>query len=151
MAKNKIIFILFFIAFFAINSQDSEKIKNIRVLNYYDKDGKIYSIEEYEEYFKIITKEIVDCVMEPCLPPILDEKTVENEEDCKKLKKLLDEIFQDSDDKEKTLKSGELTSAQKRIIFNILDNNKVNTPLEYEIIKNNNVYKMKYEKRGYIY
>ena len=46
MAKNKIIFILFFIAFFAINSQDSEKIKNIRVLNYYDKDGKIYSIEE---------------------------------------------------------------------------------------------------------
>ena len=89
--------------------------------------------------------------MEPCIPPILDEKTIENEEDCKKLKKLLDEIFQDSDDKEKTLKSGELTSAQKRIIFNILDNNKVNTPLEYEIIKNNNVYKMKYEKRGYIY
>ena len=56
-----------------------------------------------------------------------------------------------SDDKEKSLKSGELTSAQKRIIFNILDNNKVNTPLEYEIIKNTNVYKMKYEKRGYKY
>ena len=56
-----------------------------------------------------------------------------------------------SDDKEKSLKSGELTSTQKRIIFSILDNNKVNTPLEYEIIKNNNVYKMKYEKRGYIY
>jgi len=151
MAKNKIIFIVFFISFFAINSQDSEKIKNIRVLNYYDKDGKIYSIEEYEDNFKIITKEIVDCVMEPCILPTLDEKTIENEEDCKKFKKLLDEIFQDSDDKEKTLKSGGLTSAQKRIIFNILDNNKINTPLEYEIIKNTNVYKMKYEKRGYIY
>ena len=92
MAKNKIIFIVFFISFFAINSQDSEKIKNIRVLNYYDKDGKIYSIEEYEDNFKIITKEIVDCVMEPCILPTLDEKTIENEEDCKKFKKLLDEF-----------------------------------------------------------
>ena len=150
MVKNKIILILF-ITFFFINSQDSDNIKDIRVLNYYHGDYKIYSIEENEDNFKIIIKEQIICFRAPCIPPILDEKSIENEEDCQKLKELFDEIFQDSDVKEKTFRNGELTSSQKKVIFNILDKNKIISVLDYEIIKNTDVYKMKYEKRGYIY
>ena len=150
MVKNKIILILF-ITFFFINSQDSDNIKDIRVLNYYHGDYKIYSIEENEDNFKIIIKEQIICFRAPCIPPIIDEKFIVNEEDCQKFKALFDEIFQDSDVKEKTFRNGELTSSQKKVIFNILDKNKIISVLDYEIIKNTNVYKMKYEKRGYIY
>ena len=150
MVKNKIILILF-ITFFFINSQDSDNIKDIRVLNYYHGDYKIYSIEENEDNFKIIIKKQIVCFRATCIPPILDEKSIENEEDYQKLKELFDEIFQESDAKEKTFRNGELTSSQKKVIFNILDKNKIISVLDYEIIKNTNVYKMKYEKRGYIY
>jgi len=150
MVKNKIILILF-ISFFVTNSQDSDNIKDIRILNYYHEDYKIYSIEENEDNFKIIIKEQIVCFRAPCIPPILDEKFIENEEDCQKLKELFDEIFQDSDVIEKTFRNGELNSSQKKVIFSVLDRNKIISVLDYEIIKNTNDYKKKYEKRGYIY
>ena len=150
MVKNNIILILF-ISFFVTNSQDSDNIKDIRILNYYHEDYKIYSIEENEDNFKIIIKEQIVCFRAPCIPPILDEKFIENEEDCQKLKELFDEIFQDSDVIEKTFRNGELNSSQKKVIFSVLDRNKIISVLDYEIIKNTNDYKKKYEKRGYIY
>ena len=97
MANNKLTFILFLIAIFLTNSQDSDNIKDIRILNYYHENGYIYSIEENKGDFKIIIKEEIVCKKAPCIPPIIDEKSITNEEDCKKLKTLLDEIFQDSD------------------------------------------------------
>ena len=93
MANNKLTFILFLIAIFVTNSQDSDNIKDIRILNYYHENGYIYSIERNEDNFIIITKEQIFCKQAPCIPPILDEKSIKNEEDCQKLKTLFDEKF----------------------------------------------------------
>jgi hypothetical protein len=152
MAKiifNRINFILIFISFFIINSQDLDNNENILVINYYCKDGKVYSIEEKEGNFKIFTKEVVNCLVEPCIFPILDENPIEDEEDCKILKSLFEEIFKDSDDKEKSVTEGDITEEQMKKILNVLDHNKIMTILEYEILESGEDKKL--TKKGYIY
>jgi len=152
MAKiifNRINFILIFISFFIINSQDSDNNENVLVINYYYKDGKVYSIEEKEGNFKIFTKEVVNCLVEPCIFPILDENPIEDEEDCKILKSLFEEIFKDSDDKEKSVTDGDITEEQMKKILNVLDHNKIITILEYEILESGEDKKL--TKKGYIY
>ena len=152
MAKiifNRINFILIFISFFIINSQDLDNNENVLVINYYYKDGKVYSIEEKEGNFKIFTKEVVNCLVEPCIFPILDENPIEDEEDCKILKSLFEEIFKDSDDKEKSVIDGDITEEQMKKILNVLDHNKIMTILEYEILESGEDKKL--TKKGYIY
>ena len=152
MAKiifNRINFILIFISFFIINSQDSDNNENVLVINYYYKDGKVYSIEEKEGNFKIFTKEVVNCLVEPCIFPILDENPIEDEEDCKILKSLFEEIFKDSDGKEKSVIDGDITEEQMKKILNVLDHNKIMTILEYEIFESREDKKL--TKKGYIY
>ena len=152
MAKiifNRINFILIFISFFIINSQDSDNNENVLVINYYYKDGKVYSIEEKEGNFKIFTKEVINCLVEPCVFPILDENPIEDEEDCKILKSLFEEIFKDSDGKEKSVIDGDITEEQMKKILNVLDHNKIMTILEYEIFESREDKKL--TKKGYIY
>ena len=148
MAKldlNKINLIILIISFISINSQD------FRILNYYHNDGKIYSIEEGEDNFKILTKEVIFCITTPCIPPVLDEKIIENKEDIRSLKLLFDEIFVDSKVKELNAIEGELADEQLEIILNVLKKNKIIIILEYKIINNLGQYNGIFRRRGYLY
>ena len=148
MAKldlNKINLIILIISFISINSQD------FRVLNYYHNDGKIYSIEEGEDNFKILTKEVINCFTTPCIPPVLDEKIIEDKEDIRNLKLLFDEIFIDSKVKELNAIEGELADEQLEIILNVLKKNKIIIILEYKIINNLGQYNGIFRRRGYLY
>lgn len=148
MAKldlNKINLIILIISFISINSQD------FRILNYYHNDGKIYSIEEGEDNFKILTKEVINCFTTPCIPPVLDEKIIEDKEDIRNLKLLFDEIFIDSKVKELNAIEGELADEQLEIILNVLKKNKIIIILEYKIINNLGQYNGIFRRRGYLY
>ena len=104
---------IFIISFIAINSQD------FRILNFYHKDGKVYAFEEKKDNFKILTKEKVDCFVEPCILPVLAEQTIENEEDFQSLKSLFNELFTDPEVKEKRFIEQELSDEQAKIILNL--------------------------------
>ena len=154
MAKtlfNRINFILIFISFFFINAQNPEDKEDTLIINYSYKDIKVYSIEEKDGSYKALTREVVDCFVEPCIFPILEENPIEDEEDCKILKALFDEIFENSDVKEKSVVNGDITEEQIKIILNVLDHNKISSNLEYEILGNTGKYNMKFKKRGYTY
>lgn len=150
MAKTRLSLILniFIILFIFINSQESYK----RVLNYYHTDNRIYSIEENEVNFRMLIKENVDCVMEPCILPILEEQTIENKDLCFLLRYLFDKIFEnfDTDTKEITVKYQDLTLELKLIILNFLEKMNIFSTLEYEILPQN-INNKKYIKRGYTY
>ena len=136
--------IILIISFIAINSQE------FRTLNYYHTDARVYSFEEAKDNFKIVTKQVIFCFTTPCNFPVLAEKTIENEEDCKILKSLFDEIFTDSG-KEKNAIEQELPEEQKEIIFKILKKYKIISLLEYEIINDLGQYNGFYRKRGYLH
>ena len=146
----KTIFLLI-ISFLVINSQDSDNKDDTLVINYYYKDGRVYSIEENEGNFKVLTKEVIYCLVAPCIFPILDENPIENNEDCKILKSLFDEIFKDSNVKEKSITDGEISGDQLNIIINVLEHNKIISKLEYEILNDSKINNIKYKKKGYIY
>ena len=143
----KTIFLLI-ISFLVINSQDSDNKDDTLVINYYYKDGRVYSIEENEGNFKVLTKEVIYCFVAPCIFPILDENPIENNEDCKILKSLFDEIFKDSNVKEKSITDGEISGDQLNIIINVLEHNKIISKLEYEIINDSKINNIKYKKRA---
>ena len=152
MAKtlfNRINWILIAISFFIINTQNFDNNEDTRIINYYYKDGKVYSIEEKERNFKILTKEVIYCLVEPCIFPILDEISIEDEEDCKNFKTLFDDIFEDSDDKEKSIADGDISEEQIKIILDVLGHNKVMIMLEYEILESGQ--SDQFKKKGYIY
>ena len=146
---NRINWILIAISFFIINTQNFDNNEDTRIINYYYKDGKVYSIEEKEGNFKILTKEVIYCLVEPCIFPILDENSIEDEEDCKNLKTLFDEIFEDSEDKEKSIADGDISEEQIKIILDVLGHNKVMIMLEYEILESGQ--SDQFKKKGYIY
>ena len=143
--SNLINLTIFIISFIAINSQD------YRVLNFYHKDGKIYSFEEKKDNFKILTKEKVDCFVEPCILPVLAEQTLENEEDFQSLKSLFNELFTDPEVKEKRFIEQELSDEQAKIILNLLKKYKIFITLEYEIINDSDQHNGIFKKRGYLY
>lgn len=145
MSKIKINLIIFFISFFTINSQ------GFRILNYYNKDHKIFSIEEKENNFQIVTKQVIYCITTPCDPIILNENTIENYDDCQSLKSLFDEIFKDSQIYEKNIVEDEFPEEQLKIILEVLKENKIICLLEYEIINNLGLYNSLYKNRGYLY
>ena len=147
----KIPFIFFIISFLDINSQDAKSTDDTLVLNIYYENNIIYSIEERDGIFGIITKHVIYCIKAPCDPLIVDRKLIENEEDCQILKSLLDEYLLKSSIKEKTVYYGELPEDQIQIIINVLEKNKIISILKYEILNNNEKYNNKYEERGYNY
>lgn len=142
---------IFIISLFVINSQDTDTNKDIRILNYYYSDGKIYSIEEREQNFLVKIKEVIFCFTTPCIPPILDEIKIEDNENCQDLKALFDEILKDSEIKEKNLIDEELTAEQREIIIDFLQNNQIISEIKYKIGKGLVGYSQEYEERGFIY
>ena len=80
MEKTLINFMLLIISFIFINSKNSDNNEESLVINYSYKEGKVYSIEEKEGNFKALTREVLNCLIEPCIFPILDENPIEDEE-----------------------------------------------------------------------
>ena len=148
---NKKNFFLLIISFFVINSQNSDNKEDSLILNYYYNDGRVYSIEEKEGNFKVFTKEVIYCFVAPCIFPILDENPIKDDEDCKILKALFDEIFKDSIVKEKSLIDEEITEEQLKMILYVLEHNKIFYKLEYEILNDSKIDNMKIKERGYVY
>ena len=153
MAKtkfNKVNFFLFIISFLIINSQNSNKNNDILVLNFFH-ENKIYSFQEKDENFKIITKNVVYCIKAPCPSQISSIKLIKDEEDIKILKTLFDVIFLNSDKKEKFVSYGELPEDQIKIILMVLEKNKIILKIKYEILSNSDQYNDKFKDRGYTY
>ena len=90
-------------------------------------------MEEEENNFQVKIKEVINCFTTPCIPPILDEKTIEDKDDCEILKALFDEFLKDSEIKEKDIYDEELTTEQREIILNIFQNNQIINITRYEI------------------
>ena len=147
---NKVNFILFIVSFLAINSQNSNNNSDALVLNFYH-ENRIYSLEERNDKFKIITKDVVYCIKAPCPPKISDLKLIKDEEDIQILKTLFDVIFLNSDKKEKVVSYGELPEDQMKIILMVLEKNKIIINIKYEILSNSDQYNSKYKDRGYTY
>ena len=122
-----------------------------RILNYYNNDGKIYSIEEKENNFTVVIKDQIFCIRAPCIPPIIDEIPIKKKEDCDILRVLFDVIFKDSNIKEKHVFDEDINNEQIEVIIKVLVNNKIISRLEYEIINSLNQYDIKYRERGYFY
>ena len=93
MGKVELISLTLFILISLASSQDSES-KN-RTLNYY-LDGLVYSIEESMDHINIVVKEKVDCVMAPCIFPVIGLTEIVKEKEYESLKFVLDEIFNKS-------------------------------------------------------
>ena len=145
---NIINFICFIISFLAINSQYSNYNNDVLILNYFY-ENKIYSIEERNGNFRLLTKDVIYCIKAPCPPHIIDIKLIQDEEDIQILKTLFDVIFLNTNIKEKFVSYGELPDDQIKIILMILEKNKVIIKLQYEILKNPDQYNNKYKDRGY--
>ena len=52
-----------------------------RILNYYYDNERLYSIEENKDNYKVVTKNVVQCIRAPCNPLIVEEKTITNKEE----------------------------------------------------------------------
>ena len=142
--------VFLFISLMALNAQNTENNDNIKILDYYH-DGIIYSIEENEVNFKVVIKEILYCKKAPCDPIIIEEKKIENEEDCKNLKSLFTEIFETSKTNKISLFDDDefLTAEQFQLIIKVLHNIQILLDFGYEIIDNNELYNKKFHKKGY--
>ena len=119
-------------------------------LNYYNTDHRVYSIIKEENKFKILTKLRISCLRAPCNLPVLNEKLIEDEEDCEKLETIFYEVFKDSELDVKTA-NDELTFEQLEIVFDIFENNNIFLELKYEIMNRNGFNFKQYNERGYYY
>ena len=133
------LFVSFYILLITINFISSASW----ILNYHY-FGEIYSIEEDNNNYKVVIKEVVYCFKAPCNQPIVDQVSINNKEDIDNLKIVFDEIFKDTEYKEKDIYPEELTVKQKEIINNVLQRN-----VFYTIINGLDQYNKDYEKRGY--
>ena len=144
-------FICFIISFLSINSQNSRNDNETLVLDFYLDQSKLYSIEESDCNFKIVVYEIIHCNEGPCPFPIIEEKIIENEEECQILKTLFDSIFTKSDIKKQYIFYDEFPEDQTDMIIRILENNNLISILKYEILNNSEKFNKKYKKMGYTY
>ena len=119
-------------------------------LNYYHTDNRVYSIVKEQNTFKILTKLPISCLRFPCSFPVLNEKTIDDEEDCEKLEAIFYEVFKDSE-LDETIANAELTSEQLDIIFEIFENNNIVLEIKYEIMNRNGLNFKQYNERGYYY
>ena len=149
MGKANLISLTLCILLCLADSQDSDT-KN-RTLNYYLDGIIIYSIEESMNHINIVVKEKVDCIMEPCIFPIIGQVEIVKEKEYQNLKLVLDEIFNKSEIFEKSVTDEDLSDKQAEKIFTVLVNNNITTKLEYNIVDNLGVYYNMYPERGYYY
>ena len=119
-------------------------------LNYYHTDHRVYSIVKEENAFKILTKLRISCLRAPCNFPVLNQKEIDDEEDCEKLETIFYEIFKDSELYVK-ITNDELTSEQLNIIFDIFEKNNIYLEIKYEIMNRNGFNFRQYNERGYYY
>ena len=153
MAKikaNILNFIFIIISFLTINSQNSVDDNDTLVLNFYLDKIKVYSVEETDGNFKIVVYEIIHCNEAPCPLPIIDEKIIDNEEDCQILKTLFD-LYLKNDIKQNSLFYDELPEEQMDMILMVLEKNKLFTILKYEILNNSEKHNNKYKKKGFTF
>ena len=144
------IFIIFYLLLNAIIIVSSSS-NATRIIDYYY-EFKIYSIEEYENNYVVVIKEIIYCFRTPCNPLIIDIVSIKDKEDNSALKVLFDELFKNSDTKQKSLFDEELSVKHNEIITSILERNKILFKLEYKIINNLNQFNnVKYKEKGYSY
>ena len=94
---------------------------------------------------------MIYCDQEPCNPGIMEERKIDNEEDCKNLKSLFLKIFEGSKTNRITLFDDDdfLTAEQLQIIIKIFNNNNILSDIAYEIINSPELYNMKFHKKGY--
>lgn len=126
--------------------------KDKRTLNYYPEQygNNFFSIVETSNYFKLIEKNQPFCYRAPCNPTIKKTKEIKDKEEIKNLTFLFDELFNNTNEKEKRIQENELTYEQKEIINTIFKNNEIFIPqLKYEILNDTIDYDSKYSKRGY--
>ena len=148
MGKVELISLTLFILISLASSQDSES-KN-RTLNYY-LDGLVYSIEETMDHINIVVKEKVDCVMAPCIFPVIGLTEIVKEKEYESLKFVLDEIFNKTKVNEKSVIDEDLSDEQVDKIFTVLINNNMTYKLEYNIVNNLGMHYNMYSERGYYY
>ena len=86
---------LFVISILSIVTQYSNHVN--LTLNYYHTDHRVYSIVKEENTFKILIKLRISCLRAPCNFPVLNQKEIDDEEDCEKLETIFYEIFKDSE------------------------------------------------------
>ena len=138
------------------SSKDTNNLAE-RTLNYIV-NYKIYSIEQKNKNFKIITKNQIVCIKAPCNPQIIGVKSITDNEDIESLKTLFEEIFKNNIEKVKNVFDKDLKDEQIETIYDILENNDIINELTYEIIEvkeeNNNLYSAKgysfSKKRDYV-
>ena len=146
MVNLKSIICIFSLLIISVFSQISDN-KN-RTLNYY-LNSLIFSIEEKENYFDIVIQPQIYCIRAPCIPPVINTISVKNEEDCKTLKSLFNEIINETNAMGRPISDDDLTKEQIDKIFKVFENNNVSQALKYKIIKNLGYYESKYSKRGF--
>ena len=137
--------------------KDSDSKTNIfnldkRILDYYPENYReeFYSIVDRSNYFRILEKLIVKCYKAPCNPVTNDTKEIRDKEEIKNLTILFDQVFNNSNVKEKTINEKELTDEQKETINTIFNKNGIIIErINYEILNDTNDYDSKYSKRGY--
>ena len=139
---------LFFFAISIISIVAQYSNQSNLTLYYYHTDHRVYSIVKEEKIFKILTLLPISCLRAPCNFPVLNIKTVDDEEDSEKLENIFYEIFKDSDIYVK-IANDELTSEQLKIIFDIFENNNIYLEIKYEIMNRNEFYLKQYNERGY--
>jgi hypothetical protein len=149
MGKVKLILLTFFIFISLVSSQESES-KN-RKLNYYLDGILVYSIEEKMGHINIVIKEKVDCVMAPCIFPVIGSTEIVKEKEYESLKSVLDEIFNKTKVNEKSVTDDDLSDEQVEKIFKVLTNNNMTSKLEYHIVNNLGMHYNMYSERGYYY
>ena len=143
---NRINFICFFISFLIINSQNNN---DTLVLNFYLEESKVYSIEESDNNFKIVVYQVIMCDHAPCPFPIINEKKIENKEECQILKTLFDSYFQNDNIKKIAVYYEQLPEEEVDMILMILEKNQLISILNYEILNNSENYNNKYKRRGF--
>ena len=147
MKSNIFIIVYLLLNIFSIVTSSTD---DTRSLDYYFKN-KIYSIEENENNYKVVFKEIIFCFVSPCDPLIIDTISIEDLDDIRILKALFDKIFMDSEIKLKRVVVQELSDKQIEIISDLLERNHILNRLEYEIINGLSQHDKKYTSRGVYY
>lgn len=137
----------FVIVMIVVSKKDKNNKRTLDYMNY----NYIYSIVENKNNFEIVIKNQPMCIKAPCNPHIVETKNINDKEDCDLLKSLFDEIFKDSNEKQKRVNEENLNEAQLGTILDILEKYEIFLQLKYEIIKDEDYYNSTYSERGYSY
>ena len=151
--KNKIIiinlvilFAIIIVSIVLVLYSKTKKIKDERTINFYH-FSNIYSFVETNNYFKMLTKQVIYCFKAPCNPYIIDVKDITNKEEIKNLTSIFNEMFKNTNKSQVTVSKKELTEEEIEKLLNIVENN---IQLKYNILNNFDTNNARYSKRGYL-